>query len=83
MTCNQTLSETHHDCCNVGKTERLYKPRDGTTELYTLGALFNMCVLQEAEDASNLLAIWEESMDDVITARNLIPKDIKIGLILI
>ena len=79
MTCKQTLSETHHSCCNVGKTERLYKPHDGMIKLHTLGALFNMCVLQEEEDVSTFLATWEEAMDDVITADNLIPEDIKIS----
>ena len=57
----------------------LYKPHDGTTKLHTLGALFNMCVLQEEEDVSTFLATWEEAMDDVITADNLIPEDIKIS----
>ena len=64
------------------KLKELYEPHDGTTKLHTLGALFNMCVLQEEEDVSNFLATWEEAMDHAITVGNLIPKDIKIGLIL-
>ena len=67
----------------MGKIERaIYEPHDGTTKLNTLGALFNMCVLLEEEDVCTFQATWEEAMDDAITVGNLIPEDIKIGLIL-
>ena len=62
------------------KLKELYEPHDGTTKLHTLDALFNMCVSQEEEEFFIFLATYEEAMDDAITASNLIPQDIKIGL---
>ena len=38
------------------KLKELYEPHDGTAKLHTLGALFNMCVLQENEDVSTFIA---------------------------
>ena len=64
------------------KLNELYKPHDGATKLHALGALLNMCVLQVQEDVSTFLTTWEEAMEDVISAGNLIQEDIKIGLIL-
>ena len=62
------------------KLKELYEPHDGTTKLHTLDASFNMCVSQEEEEFFIFLATYEEAMDDAITASNLIPQDIKIGL---
>ena len=45
--------ETHHSYCNVSKI------------IHALGALFNMCVMQEEEYVSTFLATWEEAMDNL------------------